>query len=263
MNITLGGEESGTVDLTNNGIGTAYIDTYSLIGTSEDLPAGGPGENTAIVDLRYVGAATFLVPAGFCSADPSFVMAFSVNTWERQTHANAPAAFEFDLDTNQDGALDYAVINLDGSFSGLTDGRNFTWVVNLATNQASAFFSTDHGTNSGNTVLTFCGEQIGMNATNLGQPIDMQVLAVDTYFTGDVTDELTDITVIPGGERYLGSVNDIPTGATNALTVVDFGADGTNPTETGVLLLLDAARADGNRGGAPAGNEAIAITVEP
>jgi hypothetical protein len=266
-NVVLDGEfqgfPAGSVDLTNSGIGTAAIDTYSLIGTSEDQEEGGEGANIAIVDLRYVGVATFTVPAGFCSANPSFLYAFAVNTWERQTHANAPASFEFDLDTNQDGVFDYAVFNFDGSFTGLTDGRNLTWVVNLATNQASAFFSTDHGTNSGNTVLTFCGEQIGMNATNLGQPIDMQVLAVDTYFTGDVTDELTDITVIPGGERYLGSVNDIPTGATNALTVVDFGADGTNPTETGVLLLLDAARADGNRGGAPAGNEAIAITVEP
>jgi hypothetical protein len=73
---------------------------------------------------------------------------------------------------------------------------------------------------------------------------------------------LTDITVIPGGERYLGLVNDIPFGATETLTVLDFGPEGTNPTETGVLLLLDAARGGGIRGGAPADNEAIAITVE-
>jgi subtilisin family serine protease len=265
--VTIDGEAfgfpAGSVDLTNNGIGTARIDTYSLIGTSDDLPEGGEGENTTIIDLRYVGVATFPVSAGFCSADPSFLMVFAVNTWERQTHANAPAAFEFDLDTNQDGVFDYAVINLDATFSGLTDGRNLTWVVNLATNAASAFFFTDHGTNSGNTGLTICGEQIGMNATNLGQPVDMEVFAIDTYFTGNVTDSLGDITVIPGGERYLGLVNDIPFGGTETLTVVDFGSEGTNPTETGVLLLLDGARGGGVRGGAPAENEAIAISVEP
>jgi hypothetical protein len=255
------GFPAGFVDLTNNGIGTARIDTYSLIGTSDDLDEAGAGENIAIVDLRSVGVATIPVPAEFCSEDASFLYLFAVNTWERQTHANAPAAFEFDLDTNQDGVFDYAVFNADLSFPGLTDGRNLTFAQNLATGEAEAFFFTDHGTNGANTVLTICGEQIGMNATNLGQEIDMQVLAVDIYFTGLVTDALTDITVIPGGERYLGLVNDIATGATNTLTVLDFGPDGANPTETGVLLLLDAARSTG-RGGAPEGNEALAITVE-
>lgn len=256
-------DTTGSVDLTNNGIGLARIDTYSLIGTSDQLPEGGRGEQSPIIDLRYVGVATFTVPAGFCSADPSFVMTFAVNTWERQTHADAPASFEFDLDVDQDGVFDYAVFSFDLAFPALTDGRNVTWVLDLATNDASAFFFTDHGTNSGNTVLTFCGEQIGMNATNLGQPIDVQALAVDIYFTGNVTDEITDITVSPGGERYLGLINDIPSGGTETLTVVDFGAEGTNPTESGVLLFLDAARSGGVRSGAPEGNEALAITVNP
>jgi minor extracellular serine protease Vpr len=255
------GYPAGFVELTNNGIGTAYIDSYSLIGTSPDLPEGGEGEQSPIIDLRYVGVTTIPVGAGFCSANASFLLGFAVNTWERQTHANAPAAFEFDLDTDQDGVFDYAVFNFDLSFTGFSDGRNVTWVLNLATGQASAFFFTDHGTNSGNTVLLLCGEQIGMNASNLGQPIDMDVLAVDIYFTGNVTDSLEDITIIPGGERYLGILNDIGSGATEILTVLDFGEAGTNPTETGVLLLLDGARSGGVRGGAPEDNEAIAITA--
>jgi hypothetical protein len=37
----------------------------------------------------------------------------------------------------------------------------------VATGVATALFFTDHGTNSGNTVLTFCAEQIGMNARQL------------------------------------------------------------------------------------------------
>jgi len=260
---TFSGYPAGTVDLTNSGIGTARIDAYSLIGTSPDLPEGGQGQQSPVIDLRYVGVATFPVPADFCSADPSFVMTFAVNTWERQTHANAPAAFEFDLDTNQDGVFDYAVFDFDLSYPSpsLSDGRNVTWVEDLATNQASAFFFTDHGTNSGNTVLTFCGEQIGMNADNFGQQIDMRALAVDTYFTGNVTDFIDGLTISPLGEKYIGLVNDIPSGGTGTLTIVDVG--GTNPTETGVLLILDASRSGGIRGGAPFGNEATAITVTP
>jgi subtilisin family serine protease len=269
------GFPAGSTRLRNRGVGTAHVDAYSLIGTSPNLPRDRRGQNAATIDLRYVGVATFPVTkdSGICSdptdpaAQDSFVMAFAVNTWERQTHANAPGLFEFDLDTNQDGEFDFAVFNFDAALN-LTDGRNVTWVQNLQTGDASAFFFTDHGTNSGNTVLLFCGEQIGMDADNFFQPIDMQALAVDFYFSGAVTDALTDITISPLGERYLGvfgadsfGSGDIPSGETERLTVLDFGPDGTNPTETGLLLLLDAARAGGVRGGAPEDNEAIAITV--
>jgi hypothetical protein len=45
------------------------------------------------------------------------------------------------------------------------------------------------------------------------------------------------------------------------MTVLDLGAEGSNPSETGVLLLLDAPREGGSRGGAPANNEAIGLPV--
>jgi hypothetical protein len=256
------GYPAGFVNLTNQGVGPGYIDTYSLIGTSPNIPEGERGANSAIIDLRYVGVATYPVPAGYCSADESFVMAFSVNTWERQTHAVAPAEFDFYLDVNQDGVFDYAVFNYDLSLStSLSDGRNVAWVVDLATGDASAYFYTDHGTNSGNTALYFCGEQIGMNATNFFQPIDMLVLAIDNYFTGNVTDYLDGITIAPLGERYLGLVSDIAPGGTETLAVLDFGS-GNDTTETGVLLFLDGARG-AIRGGAPPAKEAIYIKVIP
>jgi hypothetical protein len=260
------GFPAGSVTLRNRGVGPAYIDAYSLIGESPNLSEGERGANAPIIDLRYLGVATFPVPAGFCSEVDSFVMAFAFNTWERQTHAVAPAQFEVDLDVDQDGTFDYAVFNFDLSLSGsISDGRNVTWVLDLATGDASAFFFTEHGTNSANTVLLFCGEQIGLNASNFGQPMDAQPLAVDWYFTGTVTDFLDVLTVAPLGERYLGLVSDIAPGDSERLTVLDFGS-GVNSTETGILLLLDGARADeeGNivRSGAPPKNEAIAIKVE-
>jgi hypothetical protein len=254
---------SGTLELINRGVGTARIDTYSLIGTSDDLPQGSKGMGTPVIDLRYAGVATFPVPAGFCSENDSFVMSFAVNTWERQTHANAPGAFEFDLDTNRDGDFDYAVFNFDLGLPGLSDGRNATWVQDLTTGQTTAMFFTDHGTHSGNMVLTFCAEQIGMNAANFGQMMDVSVLAIDFYYSGLVTDLIDGITIAPLGERYLGVVEDIPPGQSGTLTVLDFGPEETNPSETGLLLLLDASREGGVRGGAPANNEAITVIVNP
>jgi len=50
---------------------------------------------------------------------------------------------------------------------------------------ASAFFFAEHSTNTGNTVLLICGEQIGMNAANLlATNVNMAVVAQDFYFGG-------------------------------------------------------------------------------
>lgn len=249
---------SGEVRVKNDGAGSALVESYSLIATSEDLPEGGPGEENPTPDFRYIGYATFPVPAGFCSANPSFVMAFAVNTWERQTHANVPASFNFFLDTNQDGTDDYLVLNRDLTLNNITDGRNVTWVANLATGAANAFFFTDHETNSANTVLTICGEQIGMNASNFGQPINVTAVAQDFYFGGD-GDEVGGITIAPAGERFVGVFTNGGVGSSvigprsqDRLSIFDTGST-TNNTESGLLLLY--------RGGAPEGNEAGIVQV--
>lgn len=251
----------GNYRVTNGGAGASTVEAYSLIGSNGNLPEGGAGEQNPTPDLRHVGYATFPVPAGFCGPDDSYVMAFAVNTWERQTHANAPQALQFDLDTDQDGIADFAVFNADLSFTSLTDGRNVTFVQNLATSSASAFFFTDHITNSGNTVLLFCGDQIGQNAANFGAPMDVSVSAFDIYFTGLRTDSISGITISPLGEQYLGVFDNGGVGAStiapkssDRLSIVDFGAT-TNNTETGLLLL--------HRGGAPADNEASTIILAP
>ena len=262
------GTPAGTVELDNDGVGIAGIDGYSLIGVSSELPAADPGLQLPTIDLRYAGVATIPVPAGFCSANASFVLLLAVNTWERQTHANAPAAFEWDLDTDGDGDFDYAVFNLDIGGSTLSDGRNATWVQNLATDAATIFFLTDHGTNSGNTVLTLCGEQIGMDASDFGTPISADLVAFDIYFTGRATDQITGIEFSPLGERYFPVIGDdgfgsgdVAAGGSETLTVLDFGETGTNPSETGVLLFTDGARAGGVKIGAPQDAEAIALSV--
>jgi hypothetical protein len=102
------------IGLNNAGVGTAQNDAYALLATSPNQPEGGLGEQAPTPDIRAVGINTFPVPAGFCSANPSFLWVFAVNTWERQEHL-LPVSHQFWLDTNQDGIDDYVVLNRDAS----------------------------------------------------------------------------------------------------------------------------------------------------
>jgi hypothetical protein len=234
--------KSGGVELRNRGIAESRVEVYSLIGQSDNQPQGGPGENNPVPDLRYVGYTTVPVPAGFCSDDPSFVMAFAANTFEPQTHANAPFSFTVDIDSDQDGDLDYQVFTLDAA-GNLSDGRNLTFVFDASTGDSTAFFFTDHQMKSGNTIMYICGEQIGMNAENFFDPMDVAVYAYDNYFTGLFTDGIEGITISPLGEQYLalfedGGINLTALGPkdTDMLRFLDLG-ETTNNSELGLLLM--------------------------
>jgi subtilisin family serine protease len=269
------------IELTNNGIGASNVIGYSLIGQSPDNPDEGTlGGQNPVIDIKNVGAQTLFIPgdptpdegdAGLCTDDPtadSFVLALAVSTWERQTHANAPAAFEFDIDTSGDGEADFAIFNQDLA-GDLTDGRNATFSVDLNDPEAApqAFFLTLHATNAATTVLLVCAEQIGMAIDDAFSPIAGDLLAVDTYFTGNVTDTVEGLEFAPFGERYLAVVGGdvvvgaVPAGATEDLEVIDFGPDGTNPSETGVMLLYNANPFGGPYSGAPEGNDDFAVTI--
>lgn len=256
----------GTLPLRNDGIGTAGVDAYSLIGTSRRMTAPDPqGDDAATIDLRAAGVQTIPVPGNFCSADPSFVLAFAASSFDRQTHANAPAAFEFDLDLDQDGTADYAVFNLDLAGDN-SNGQNVVFAVNLDDEDApaTAFFTTDHGSNGANTVLLVCAEQLGLSNSNLGQAVGVDVLAIDIFYQGEVTDAITDKTMVLGRERYVGQVEDIPANSPGSLDYTDRGQS--NSSGEGLLLIQDAERFNddgGYRTGAPVGNEARVVLLEP
>ncbi len=247
------------IGLNNTGVGTAQNDAYALLAVSENMPEGGRGEQAPTPDIRAVGINTFPVPAGFCSADPSFLWVFAVNTWERQEHL-LPVSHQFWLDTNQDGVDDYVVLNRDLSgLSTITDGRQVAWVVNLATGAASVFFFAEHATNTGNTALIICGEQIGMNAANLLETqVNMDVIAQDSFYGGP-GDLVAGLTVTPLGERFFGLANDVPgnTYDPGALEVYDFGPFPGNTPELGLLLFTNGDRGAGMRGGATQDTEAL------
>jgi subtilisin family serine protease len=244
------------VSLNNNGVGTAQNDAYSLLAVSPDLPEGGLGEQSPTPDIRAVGINTFPVPAGFCSAEPSFIWAFAVNTWERQEHL-IPVSHQVWLDTDQDGTSDYVVLNRDLTFSGVGDGRQVTWALNLATGSASAFFFTEHSMNTGNTVLYICGEQVGLTGTDmLATNVDMFVVAQDWYYGGP-GDLVEGLTVTPFGEQYFGIPEDLAGKTEGSMTVVDFGLFPGNTPELGVMLVTNGDRGAGFRGGATYETEAL------
>lgn len=251
------------IGLNNTGAGTAQNDAYALLAVSDDLPGGALGEQSPTPDIRAVGINTFPVPANFCSASPSFVWAFAVNTWERQQHL-LPVSHQVYLDTNRDGTDDFVVLNRDASGLGtITDGRQLTWALNLATGSASASFYAEHATNTGNTVLLICGEQVGLTGTDmLVTNVDMDVLAQDFYFGGP-SDLVEGLTVTPLGERFYGEPVDVAAKSSNAagLSVYDFGAFGGNTPELGLLLFTNGDRGAGNRGGATQDTEALLFRV--
>jgi hypothetical protein len=205
-----------------------------------------------------VAITPFPLPPGFCSDNASFIWAFAVNTWERQTHL-LPVVHVVSLDTNQDGTWDYEVYNLDLAGNG-HDGRQETWAANLATGDAEAFFFTEHATNTANTVLLICGEQVGLTGTDmLRTNVDMRVDTLDWYFAGP-GDSVEGLTVTPLGERYFGVPRDIPGLGTGVMDAYDFGTFPGNSEEKGILLLTNGARS-GNTGGATKNTEALQFLV--
>lgn len=246
------------VPLQNLGVGTAHIDAYALIGESENRPEGGRGQQSPGPDLRAFGVNTFAAPAGFCSEEESFVWAFAINTWERQTHL-FPVSHQVWLDTDQDGLTDFIVLNRDGSFTGASDGRQETWALDLSTGVANAFFFTEHATNTGNTVLFICGEQVGLTGTDvLSTRVDVEVLAQDFYFGGDA-DRIGPFTITPLGEQFVGMPADIVGNATAPIDILDLGPYPGNTEEAGLLLFTNGDRGAGARGGATQSTEVIIL----
>ncbi len=130
------------------------------------------------------------MPAGFCSdTDPSFLWAFAINSHERQSHL-LPVSYQLFLDTNLDGVDDYMVTNADQAGPGASPtGGSSTWTIDLATGGADAWFYAEHGTNTGNTALYLCAEQVGMSFGDLawygaGTNVGLDVYAADIYYGG-------------------------------------------------------------------------------
>lgn len=249
------------IELRNRGLGVAQNDSYTLLATSPDIPEGARGAQSPTPDLRAVGVSSFYAPAGYCGPEESFIWAFAINTWERQAHL-MPVHHYIWLDTNMDGTDDYALVNRDASgLTSISDGRQLTYAYDLATGVGSAYFYTEHSTNTGNTVLYICSDQIGMNWTDaMNTPVGVEFEAFDFYYGGP-GDVISGLVVTPYAERYYGVPADIPAGGAGTFTVYDFGAWPGDTPNLGVMLLTNGDRGAGVRGGASQDTEALLFTV--
>ena len=191
-----------------------------------------------------------------------FIWAFAINTWERQTHV-LPVSHQVYLDINQDGADDYVILNRDVSFAGASDGRQLTWALDLSSGAAGAFFYAEHSTNTGNTVLYVCGEQVGLTGSDmLATNVDVDVYAQDFYFGGP-GDLIEGLTVTPLGEQYVATaIEDLAPKARTNMEVEDFGAFEGNTPELGIMLVTNGDRGNGARGGATEWSEAKLFFVK-
>jgi hypothetical protein len=223
---------------------------------SPRLEPGGRGQGAPTPDLRAIGVRSFEVPGGFCSASPSYVLTLAVNTWERQTHANWPGRFVFNLDTDQDGTVDYAIFNGDaGLQSGASPGQSVTWVLQAATGDLTSRFFTEHAMNTANTVLYLCAEQVG--GPQIGQEMIISVVALDAYFGGP-GDTISDITFAPFADPLTpSSPPDVPAGESDSMEAAGFTEVGTSPNERGLLVFTNSDRGPSSRGGATADTEAL------
>ncbi len=250
------------INLDNRGAGTAQIDSYAVIAVSGDLPEGGFGQQSPTPDIRAVGVNTIPVGPDVCLEEPSFIWEFAITTWERQQHL-LPVSHQVSLDIDRDGEEDYVILNRD--FSGpttISDGRQLSWVLNVETGTLGAFFFAEHSTNTGNTVLRVCAEQVGLTEADiLATNVDVTVLAQDFYFGGP-SDELGPITITPLGEQYFALTEDIPGGESAEIPVIDFGPFPGNTPEFGVMMFTNGDRGGANRGGATEASEALLFSVK-
>jgi hypothetical protein len=251
---------TAALQIKNKGVGDAQVTAFSLLGRGDDREGGERGEGLPNPDMRAVGVTTFGVPAGTCGASSNFIWAFAFNMYERKA-SPVGTIHEVDIDTNNDGVNDFAVINQDVSgVTTLTDGRQVTAVLNLATGASVSRFFVEHATNSTNVVQYVCGSDLGLGLADVGKPMKADFFAYSWYF-GGAESHIGPFVVTPGGEQFSGSVpgDVVSYQQTSTLTVNRWDLfPGTTP-HAGLMLINNSDFGAASRGGATRDTEALLL----
>jgi minor extracellular serine protease Vpr len=259
---------TAAVEIRNKGVGDAQISAYSLLGRGDDREGGEHGEGKPTPDIRAVGMSTVEVPAGFCAAEGSFLWSFAFNMYERKA-SPVGTIHEVDLDVDNNGSYDFAIINQDLSgITTLTDGRQVSAVIDLATGASVLEFFVEHATNSSNVVLTACGSDLGLSLADKGKPVKALFQAYTWYFD-DPANPVVPPSVIDGGiitpfgEEYTGSMpGDVLAGLQSGTLTVKQHAPYPGTTKQQGLMLInnsDFSFATGNTGAATRATEALIL----
>jgi hypothetical protein len=224
------------VDNSPNIYNYEVFDDLSFINfcTGGVFPGGAPGAgcNQSMIDLKQVGVRDF---------DNAYIE-FGVTLWDSPYRASQyPAQFYVFIDTDRNGTDDYYVYNTELSGFGAS-GQNVVYVCNLTTGRCSAYFYTDSGFNTQNWILTIPASAIGVTP---GTAFNFQVLARDSWFTGNFTDCspgdcATYHTYTMGMPKYAvdNIFPTIPAQDAVELTVTKVpGGDTASPSQIGLLVM--------------------------
>jgi hypothetical protein len=240
---------SSTLLLNNTGGAVAgRVEVFSLTGTSPRISPRvlpDPGDNFAIIDLNAVGARLVSIGGG------DFGIQFAINTYGERAHPNYPAEFDIYIDNNRDGTTDFVVFNSENGGFGVS-GQNVVSVFNVKSNTvAGPFFASDADLNSADVILTAPLSALGLTPDT---QFDFAVLAIDNYFTGELTDVSEGMTYTPGAPRFVAvPATAVPAGGSSLLSIGLFApGESASPSQSGLLLMY--------RDGKP-GREADAIRV--
>jgi minor extracellular serine protease Vpr len=252
----------GVVRLENDGVGNAQIYAYSVLGTGPDTPRGAAGEQQPNPTIRAAAVNTFLTPAGVaCSVNPNFVWEFVFNMYERKA-SPVGTIHEVDLDVNGDNINDFAVVSQDvAGITSISDGRQVTSVINLATNASIARFFVEHATNSTNVILRVCGSDMGLTQAAIGQPMRANFYAYSWYFGGDVESHLGPYRLTPLGEEYTATIpgDQLTYKQKDNLTFTQWGLFPGTDAHAGILVVTNSDFGAASRGGATLDTEGILL----
>jgi len=227
------GSVASGVALSNlGGAQTATVDVFALTGTSPQSTSGQStyGGGQPLVDMKAIGVRP--VDVGVPGVQ------FGIATFGEKAHPAYPAEYDIYVDANNDGIDDYVIYNSELSGFGAT-GQTVVNVFNLNTGSTTTKFFAAADLNSSNMIYTVVASDIGI--TSPTQKFRFSVYSFDNYFTGDLTDAMTNMVHTLGTPKYASVLGDslgVPVGFSGALPVsAPAGGAAASPSQTGLLLL--------------------------
>jgi subtilisin family serine protease len=231
--VALAGTGSGALGVSNlGGATTASTNVFALTGVSPQsttqLPPYGGGQ--ALIDLKAVGVRP-------TTSSGALAVQFGIATFGERAHPAYPAEYDIYIDADNDGIWDYVIYNSENGGFGAT-GQTLVTVLNLRTNATVTNFFASADLNSSNMIYTVLASDIGITSAN--QKFRFSVFTFDDYFTGDLTDAITNMTHTLGSPKYVTNASSftLGSGGAGALSVSSpTGGSAASPSQSGFLLL--------------------------
>ncbi len=266
--VALGGNPVNLTLSNSNATAGGGVSVFSLTGTGTQFPPSvlpAPGSDYAVINLQAVGVR----PVCADQSCDTLAVQFAINTFGQRSHPDVPAEFDVYIDVNKDGVPDLDIFNGDigNVTTGTNSGQNGVFVVDLAAGTASGPYAyTVADLDSANAILTVpLSALTTASGLSLGfsTPFTFSVYAFDNYFTGYLTDLITNMQYELDMPRFYAADLTVPPNLSSQLTIFPNNAanpfaigpyNGNSPSQTGLLLMYQ---------DADAGAEASQIVVTP